>query len=71
MDIINSALNLSLHALKFYMSNIRNVPAGSALTQILHQAIMCVLQIITFIVREKGMEHKGAQRRTKVSFGRA
>ena len=26
------------------------------------KAMMCVLQIVTYAVREKGMEHKGEQR---------
>ena len=33
------------------------------------EAITCIPQIVTYLVVEKGMEHKGAQRRTKVSIG--
>ena len=36
--------------------SVRNAPASSALTQVLHQSM---LQIVTYTVKEEGMEHKG------------
>ena len=35
-----------------------NALISSTFTQILHQTITCILQIIIYAVREKGMEHK-------------
>ena len=34
------------------------------------EAIMCTLQIVTYMIVEKGMENKGEQMRKKVNFGR-
>ena len=43
-------------------NNVRRVPASSALTKFHSEAITRVLQILTYLVKEKGMEHKREQR---------
>ena len=49
------------------MDNVRSSLASIALTKSRTEALTCMLQIITCVVMEKGME---SQRKTKISFGR-
>jgi len=44
-------------------NSIRRAPASSTITKSCTEATMRVLQIVTYAIVEKGMEHKGEQKK--------
>ena len=47
-------------------NSVRRAPANTALTKSHTEAIKLVLQNVTYVVAEKGMEHKGEQTQGKL-----